>query len=94
LGLQIDSSGLEEILTNGAAASLTFYPPDAIRTLIGMGLCAADERRAERLHHRSDPCDRQGRFACIGTVYFSPSPPLRGLMTTTAKVPGGDLFQY
>ena len=26
----------------------------------------------------------------IGTVYFSPSPPLRGRITTTAKVPGGD----
>ena len=26
----------------------------------------------------------------IGTVYFNPSPPLRGRINTTAKVPGGD----
>jgi hypothetical protein len=26
----------------------------------------------------------------IGTVYFNPSPPLRGRMMTTANVPGGD----
>src|SRR4051794_28571100 len=26
----------------------------------------------------------------IGTVYFNPSPPLRGRMTTTAKVPDGE----
>jgi hypothetical protein len=29
----------------------------------------------------------------IGTVYLSPAPPLRGFMTTTAKVPGGDFSE-